>query len=115
MMTRKTPNTKLAGRPCLVTALRCAMKGKTPVGEPALKEGGYATLASADKWIRANLPVEKRINFRRGERPLLKNLHFDGQAVVCVLGHYIYLEGETYWSFFSNRNDEVVTLWKIRR
>ena len=111
-MIRKTPDKKLAYKPCLVTAVRCAVR--KPKGEPELKEDGYATLTAANKWTRANLDVEKRIDYKRGNRPLLKDLNLDCKAIVCVLGHYIYVDHDQYWSFFSNRNDEVVTVWRLR-
>ena len=110
-MKRIKPDEKLRRRPCLVTALTCAC-GK-PKGTALIKSDGYATLGSANRWIRENVKVERRINFRRGERPKLKDLHLDGRAVVCVLGHYLFLDHETYWSFFRNSDDEVVTVWVL--
>ena len=61
-----------------------------------------------------NLPIKKRINYKRGERPKLKDLHLLGKAIVCVYGHFVYLDHEAYWSFFNNEEDEVVSLWVIR-
>ena len=114
-MERKLPNSNLYHIPCLITALYCATKSPDNLhGRPVLKPDGYATLTSANKWIRENLPIKKRTDFKRGERPKLKDLHFAGKAVVCVLGHYIYLEQETYWSFFDNENDDVVTIWELK-
>lgn len=36
------------------------------------------------------------------------------RAAVCVLGHFIYVNGEDYWSFFNNENDPVVCVWYIK-
>ena len=108
-MQRKKPADNLRYKPCLITAVRCACD--KPVGKPEFKDGGYATLYAANRWIRDNLKVKKRINYYNGERPRLKDLHLDGRAIVCVLGHYLYLDHETYWSFFRNSQDEVVTMW----
>ena len=116
-MERKRPNEIYADEPCLVVAVYCAYEKemfKSATGYPDLKPNGYATLASANKWIREKLAVKKKIDYKRGERPKLKDLHLDGEAVVCVLGHYIYLDGETYWSFFDNEEDDVVTVWMLK-
>ena len=111
-MIRKTPNDYLADSPCLVTALYCATGlFESPHGYPNLKKDGYATLSAANKWIRENLDIKTRTDYKRGERPKLKDLHLDGQAVVCVLGHYIFLDHETYWSFFDNEDDDIVVVW----
>ena len=117
-MIRETPNDNLdnlANTPCLIVATACAVGGKENLrGYPVLKKDGYATLKSANKWIRQNLKIKKRTDYRRGERPKLKDLHLDGKAIVVVLGHYIYLDHERYWSFFDNENDDVVTTWEIK-
>lgn len=113
-MMRKVPKVYLANEPCLVTALCCATGSLDRLhGYPVLRKDGYATLASANKWIRANLKIRKRTDYKRGQRPKLKDLHLDGQAVVCVFGHYVFLDKETYWSFFENEEDEVVAVWEM--
>lgn len=114
-MIRELPNEYLRNEPCLVTALYCATGAlDSPHGYPDLKAGGYATLQSANKWIRENLKVKRRIDYKRGERPKLKDLHLDGRAIVCVLGHYIFLDHELYLSFFDNDEDEVVSVWELK-
>ena len=109
-MIRIVPNRKLLRKPCLVTALSCACD---PHGRPEVKADGYASLTAANKWIRENVKVKRRTNYRRGERPKLKDLHLEGKAIVCVYGHYVFVDGEAYWSFFGNENDEVVTVWEV--
>lgn len=114
MITRITPDENLAESPCLVVALSNAAGSIDNLrGFPKLRPDGYATLAAANKWIRENLKIKKRTDYKRGERPKLKDLHLDGRAVVCVLGHYIFLDHEKYWSFFDNEEDEVVAVWEI--
>lgn len=110
-MKRRKPNDTLRGKPCSIVAVSCALGGKAK-GKPTLKDG-YATLASANKYIRENLNVKKRTDFKRGQRPKLKDLHLDGKAVVCVLGHFLYLDHEDYWSYFNNENDPVVAMWEL--
>ena len=111
-MNRHVPSPALQMVPCSVVAVASAL-GRRPDGSPQLRPDGYATLAAANKFIRANLPIKRRKDFKRGERPLLRDLHFTGKAIVCVLGHYIYLDGEDYYSFFENENDDVVAVWEI--
>ena len=116
-MIRITPDGSLVTRPCSYVAVFSALGQKPRAGEPEywrrLREDGYATLETANKFIRANLSVKRRKDYKRGERPLLRNLHLTGKAVVCVYGHYLYLEGETYHSFFDNEDDEVVSVWEL--
>ena len=115
-MIRETPNAYLESEPCLVTAVYCAMSlyNTSPHGFPKIRSDGYATLDAANRWIRDNLRIRKRIDFKRGERPKLKDLHLQDKAIVCVLGHYIFLDHETYWSFFDNEEDDVVAVWVLK-
>ena len=111
-MIRVNPDESLRNYACSIVAVSCAL-WRIPSNLPKLRSDGWATLNVANKFIRENLPVKKRINFRRGERPLLKDLHLDGKAIVCVYGHLIYLDHETYYSFFDNEYDEVVAVWLL--
>ena len=109
------PNKYLEDQPCLVVAVYCATGLLESLhGYPKLKNDGYATLDSANRWIRQNLKVKKRIDYKRGSRPRLKDLHLDGKAIVLVLGHYVYVDHETYLSFFDCENTEVVTTWILK-
>lgn len=115
-MNRHNPDSHLNGIPCSVVAVSTAL-GEIPVGTIEymrnLKADGYASLNVANRYIRDNLKVKRRKDYRRGERPKLKDLHLEGKAVVCVYGHLIYLDHEDYWSFFENEEDDVVALWEI--
>lgn len=112
--TPEDPSGRLNGMPCLVVAVDLA-KGiiQSPYGWPELRENGYASLNAANAWIRENFPVKKRKDYRQGRRPKLKDLHLDGMAIVCVYGHYIFVDHELYWSFFDNDEDEVVAVWEL--
>ncbi len=116
-MTRITPKTYLSETPCSIVAVSSALNctpEDTESYKTLLKINGYATLEAANKYIRANLDIKRRINYKRGQRPKLKNLHLDGKAVVCVYGHFVYLDHERYWSFFDNEDDDVVSVWQLR-
>ncbi len=103
--------------PCSACAVSCAL-GHIPEDTnryiSSIKADGYATLDVANKYIRKHLAVKKRTDFRRGLRPKLKNLHYAGRAIVCVYGHFIYLDHEEYWSFFDNTDDEGVSVWMLK-
>ncbi len=116
-MIRKEPKGFLHGVPCSIVAVTTAcdlIKGTTYTENyPELKENGWSTLEETNKYLRANLKVKRKTYFKRSERVRLKDLHFKGKAIVCVYGHLIYLENETYYSFFNNENDKVVCVWEI--
>lgn len=111
-MKRITPRSELSGYPCFIVGISCA-KGMIVLGIDGIRDDGYTTLQVANKHIRKLFTIKKRYNYKRGERPLLKDLHIDGKALVCVYGHFVYVEGETYYSFFDNENDEVVSMWVL--
>ena len=115
-MRRKLPPRYLEDYPCSLTAVACAL-GELPEGSEeyieSLKGDGYATLSQANKLIRSNLDIKKRVDYKRGSRPKLKDFHLEGCAVVCVLGHYLYVEDETYYSFYDNLMDDVVAVWLL--
>jgi hypothetical protein len=111
-MLRITPDKSLKDLPCSIVAVSCAVK--EPKGYPELRKDGYATLDAANKYIRINLPIKNRIDYKRGHRPKLKDMKFEGRAIVCVYGHFIYVDKDQYWSFFDNDEDEVVNVWNIK-
>ena len=46
-------------------------------------------------------------------RKTLKEFHLEN-AIVCCYGHFIYLNGDNYYSFFDNENDKVVAVWELK-
>lgn len=121
-MTRITPSYELfGGYPCSYVAVnsallyggRCKDYAPTELPDGLRSSDGYLTLNGNNKYVRKHLPVRKRRDFKRGERPKLKDLHLEGSAIVVVYGHCIYVDGETYWSFFDNEEDEVVAVWEL--
>lgn len=81
-----------------------------------IKSDGYVTLKDMNKLVRKNFDVTKRLTFKRGERPTLKDFIRDNPyetAIICCLGHYLYLQEGTYYSFFNNDNDDVVSVWLL--
>lgn len=117
-MLKIRPDCFCEGLPCSVVAVYCAL-GSFPENTreyiASLRADGYATLAKSNRFIRDNLEVKKRVDYKRGQRPKLKDLNLDGAALVCVYGHLVYVDGDRYWSFFDNEDDDVVTVWYLKR
>lgn len=111
-MNRVLPNKNLINTPCSIVAVACVL-GRVPEDIPDLKNNGYASLTSANKFFRSHLKIKKRIDYKKNERPKLKDLHMSEKAIICVYGHFLYLEGEMYYSFYDNENDKVVAVWII--
>ena len=118
-MKRITPKSIYKGLPCSLVAVGCAIgekDGKVIEKATGLKDTGYLTLNDMNKYIRSLLPIQKKDYFKRGERPKLKELLEDNnrKAVVCLLGHYVYIDKDKYYSFFKNEYDDVVCIWWIK-
>ena len=120
-MTRIEPNFFYQDLPCSVVSIGCAMEklqGKffydkiKTFSETASANDNYATLRSVSEQVRKFFNVKKYTYFTRAERRTLKE--FSGiNAIVCCLGHFIYLHGDEYYSFFDNENDKVVAVWEL--
>lgn len=119
---RIEPNAKYQGMPCSYVGTGCAYENiwgepfRYPVPEN-LRNDGYLSLDDANKFIRAHLMVRKKVYFRKNERITLREfLAKNTEACcVCVYGHFIYVNGKDYWSFFDNEDDQVVCVWYLRR
>lgn len=122
-MKRITPDKVYEGLPCSMVAVGCAMgaQGAVLAAEDALRSpdlhaDGYLSLDGLNRLIRAHMRVTRRENFRRGERPALRDFahsHLGQRAVICVLGHYLYFDGRDYHSFLWNGGDPVVSVWYL--
>ena len=68
-----------------------------------------------NKFIRSFLKIKKKQYFKRTERVSLKEFLEKNteRCCVCVYGHFIYVDGNDYWSFFDNDNDKIVCIWYI--
>lgn len=115
---RYRPSDKYRGLPCSYVGTGCAYEDITGMVfqeplPPGLKEDGWLTIDNMNRFIRSLLPVKKKTYFKRGERMklcdfLATNIERCG---VCVYGHFIYVRGHDYWSFFNNENDDIVCIW----
>lgn len=117
---RITPNNKFRGYPCSYVGTGCAYENVTGMTFiSSLPEGlgkdGFLSLDNMNRFIRKYLRIRKKTYFKRAERVSLKEFltRFTGRACVCVLGHFVYVSGGDYWSFFDNDDDAVVCVWYI--
>lgn len=80
-----------------------------------VKNDGYLTLDVMTRFIRTYLPVRKKLYFRRDDRiKLVDLLSINGyRACVCVRGHFVYVCGHDYYSFFDNEQDDVICIWYL--
>lgn len=77
-------------------------------------ENGYCSLKEANRVIRALFDVKKYLYFKRSERKKLGSLELEGVNIVCCKGHYISTNGNEYYSFFNNEDDDVIAIWQLK-
>lgn len=114
----------LSTQPCSVVALNCALKDFVLIEEPKKFDDelkcwtfGYLKLNDFHKVIKKYFPKVKKHIFEKQNRETLfdADYHYDAfvlaKAIACVKGHYIYVNNDTYYSYFNNDNDELVAVW----
>ena len=118
---RITPNAKYLNLPCSYVGTGCAYEQyhHKPFNEPLpsnLGEDGWSTLDNTNRYIRQYLPIRKKEYFKRGQRPILKDFLSSNteKCLVCVYGHFIYVDANDYYSFFDNEYDPIVCIWYIK-
>ena len=116
MIKRNIPQDIFRAFPCSMVAVGTAI-GELPPVPSGLHDSGYLSLDAMNRYVRGLLPVARAEAFRRGQRPSLKEF-LEGnegrRAVICVLGHYLFADGKTYWSFLRNAKDPVVQVWYLK-
>lgn len=113
-MRQVLPDKKFENLPCGMVAVGTAKYNEIIPFKGNMRPDGYITLNDMNRYIRSNLYVKKRTDYRRGQRPIFGEMVFSCKAIVCVKGHYIYVDSDDYYSFFDNSNDEVITIWQLR-
>jgi len=120
-MKRIIPADIYQGLPCSVVATGCAMgvsslSALSALVSDDLHNDGYLSLDGMNKLIRSNQKVKRCDYFKRGNRPSLlewASMHEGERAVICLIGHFIYFDGENHHSFFENDYDPVVKVWYL--
>ena len=118
---RIEPDPKYHGLPCSYVGVGCAYEDINHKDFNAnlpdtLKNDGYLSLDNANKFIRQYLDVQRKEYLTRKERMTLSEFMETNKskACICVLGHFIYVNGKNYWSYFDNDNDDVVCIWYLK-
>lgn len=121
-MKRITPKDFYLDLPCSVVSIGCAserLHGSfdydkiKAFSEQASANDNYAPLRSVNEQIRKFFKVKKYTYYPRAERKTLKEWWCGKTVIVCVYGHYIFCEKESYYSFFDNSEDKVVAVWEL--
>lgn len=101
--------------PCSVVALNDAFAdfGKEQIEPNKVHcySNGYCPLKVMNTFIKKHfLSIYKY--YGKNERKPLKEFSFNKtKAIVCVQGHYIYVDGDTYYSYYDNEDDPVIAIW----
>lgn len=116
MIKRRDPSQALADIPCSMVAVGTAT-GALPDKPAGLRPDGYLSLECMNRYVRAHLPIKRKVQYPRAVRPTLKDFLEANteKCVVCCLGHYVYADQNTYWSFLHNAKDPVVAVWYLWR
>ncbi len=117
---RIQPNERFKNMPCSMVALYYAYKDiyKQYIAVDHIirtRPDGYLALSKMNTYINMFFKIKKTEQYGKTKRfPLgeflLKN---NRKCLICVLGHYIYVDGKDYYSFFNNYGDEVVKIWYV--
>lgn len=120
-MKRVIPDDIYRGLPCSVVSAGCALgiddlSRLSALFSGDLHDDGYLSLDGMNRLVRANMGVLRCEYFKRGQRPELCDFaraHEGQRAIICLLGHFIFFDGQDYHSFFENEEDPVVKVWYL--
>ena len=114
------PNERFNSMPCSMVSLYYAYKDlyKQYIKIDEIvrtRQDGYLALSKMNTYANLLFKVKKAQQYGSTKRFTLKEFlkSNDKKCVVCVLGHYIYVDGKDYYSFFNNENDKVVKIWYV--
>ena len=114
------PNERFNNMPCSMVALYYAYKNiynqRIAVNEIIkTRPDGYLALAKMNTYINMFFKVKKAQQYGSAKRFTLNEFlqTNDKKAILCLLGHYIYVDGKNYFSFFNNLHDKIVKIWYV--
>ena len=115
-----TPSERFNGIPCSMVALYYAYKNiynqRIAVEEIIrTRPDGYLALSKMNNYINMFFKVKKAQQYGSTKRFSLDDFlkTNDKKCIICVLGHYIYVDGKNYYSFFDNEKDKIVKIWYV--
>ena len=114
------PNERFNSMPCSMVAMYYAYKDiyKQYIKIDEIvrtRQDGYLALSKMNTYANLLFKVKKAQQYGSTKRFTLKEFlkSNDKKCVVSLLGHYIYVDGKDYYSFFNNENDKVVKIWYV--
>ena len=117
---RYNPSANLYNTPCSIVALDTAYRDIynefIAIDEIVrTRPDGYLALSKMQVYIKLLFKVKKSIQYTKAKRFKLKEFlkNNDKKCIIGLLGHYIYVDGKDYYSFFNNENDKVVKIWYV--
>ena len=116
-MIRVSPAAILGHLPGSIIAVACASGGDWSDSNAfyeSTKKSKQPELSAVNSFIRENIDIRRRIDYRKDERPMLKDLHLNGRAIVSACGNYIYVDHERYWAYVNSEYGLVDVIWIIR-
>jgi len=115
-----TPNERFRGMPCSMVSLYYAYKDiyKQFIKVDEIvktRPDGYLALSKMNMYCNLLFHVKNAKQYGKEKRFTLKEFlnSNDKQCIVCLLGHYIYVDKKNYYSFFNNDYDKVVKIWEL--
>lgn len=117
---RYNPSSILYNKPCsmvsLDTAYRDIYNEFIDIDEIVrTRSDGCLALSKMDMYVKLLFRVRKAIQYTKEKRFTLKEFlqHNMIKCIVCVEGHYVYVDGKNYYSFFDNLEDKIVKIWYV--
>ena len=122
-MNKKNPPYETMVLPCSSVVLYVASKefgvDYNEIRYPKTTKQGYCSLVDMTKAL-SDIFLFDYIYYTKDERFYLKDIESLSKrygmkkAIICVRGHYIYVDDDTYYSFFPNLGDEVIAIWFLK-
>ena len=115
------PNERFNGIACSKVALYYAYKDiynqKIAVNDIIqTRPDGYLALSKMNTYINMFFKIKKTQQYAKANRITLADFLIrcnDKKAIICLEGHYIYVKGKDYFSFFNNLHDKIVKIWYL--
>ena len=115
------PNERFNNTPCSMVAMYYAYKDiynqRIAVNEIIrTRSDGYLALSKMNTYINMFFKIKKTEQYAKDKRFTLAEFLINGnekKCIVCLEGHYIYVKGKDYFSFFNNLHDKIVKIWYV--
>lgn len=115
---RIEPDNKYRKTPCSYIGIGCAYENIYGRDFDVLKSedlSSYPFVKDIDKYIRQYFKVDDMHYLKGSERITFKQFLATNtkECLVYVYGHFMYVNGKDYWSFYNVDHCEVVCIWYL--